>query len=177
MFSYGGWLDWSGFFVEGQPITSGNARDVALYYGVSFGIRSNSLPTGGSASWNGVMVATDISGAGREHIFQGDADLSINFASPTLGCPSPPCVDLSFSNVWGTDGTRRRGTTWSDMPVTRPSDPPLGRKGTPADRWGEFSGTNAQGETAGRFYGPAHEEAGGTFNYDDLVGAYGLKRQ
>ena len=164
-FGYGGWLDHSGFFVEGLPIALDDAHGVALYYGLSFGTASNSPPTSGSASWNGVMVATDVEGAGRENIIQGDAALSIDFGATT--------VDLSFSNVWDlTAGTTRRGTTWSDMPVTAA---------------GRFSGTNAQGETAGRFYGPVpgapdytgpgHEEAGGTFTYDDLVGAYGLKRQ
>ena len=152
--SYGGWLAYSWFRVEGRPITLGNARDVSLYYGLSTGIASNSHPTSGSAQWNGVMVATDVSGAGRGHIIQGDAALEVDFDATT--------VDLSFSNIWDTAGNPRRGTTWSDMPVTAA---------------GAFSGTNAQGETEGRFYGPNHEEAGGTFTYDDLVGAYGLKRQ
>ena len=60
-----------------------------------------------------------------------------------------------------TAGTTRQSTYWI-MPVTND---------------GAFSGTNPDGETAGRFYGPEHEEAGGTFTYDDLAGAYGLKRQ
>jgi len=155
VFGYGGWLDYSGFLVAGETVTSGVARDVSLYYGLSTGIASNSRPTGGSARWNGVMVATDVSGAGRENVIQGDAELSVDFVTTT--------VDLSFSDVRDlTTGRERRGTTWSDMPVMAA---------------GEFSGTNAQGETAGRFYGPGHEEAGGTFTYDDLAGAYGLKRQ
>ena len=155
VFSYGGWLDHSWFRVEGRPITLGNARSVSLYYGLSAGIASNSRPTtGGSARWNGVMVATDVSGAGRENVIQGDAALAVDFGAAT--------VYLSFSNVWDTEGDRRRGTAWSNMPVTDS---------------GTFSGTNVQGETAGRFYGPGHEEAGGTFTYDDLAGAYGLKRQ
>ena len=154
-FGYGGWLDHSAFSVEGLTGTSGVFRGISAYYGVSGGIASNSRPTGGSASWNGVMIATDVSGAGRENIVQGDAALSIDF--------SATAVDLSFSNVRDlATGATRRGMTWSDMPVTNA---------------GEFSGTDAQGETAGRFYGPAHEEAGGTFTYDDLAGAYGLRRQ
>ena len=101
------------------------------------------------------MVAADVAGAGRENIIQGDAALSIDFGAAT--------VDLSFSNVRDlTAGTTRPGTAWSDMPVTAS---------------GEFSGTNAQGETAGRFYGPGHEEAGGTFTCSDPTGAYGLKRE
>ena len=154
-FGYGGWLDYSAFSAEGLTGTSGRLRGISAYYGVSGGIPSNSRPTGGSASWNGVMVATDVEGAGRENIIQGDADLSVDFGAAT--------VDLSFSNVRDlTAGTARTGTTWSDMPVTAA---------------GEFSGTNPRGETAGRFYGPGHEEAGGTFTYDDLAGAYGLRRQ
>ena len=161
VFGYGGWLDYSGFFVEGLPILSGDARGISVYYGVSTGVASHSRPTGGSASWIGVMVATDVSGPGRENIIQGDADLSIHSdVIPT--CIDPPCVSLSFSNVWDNRGQSRPGTTWWAMPVTAA---------------GRFSGTNRQGETEGRFYGPAHEEAGGTFTYDDLVGAYGLKRQ
>ena len=156
VFGYGGWLDYSGFLVAGETATSGVARDVTLYYGLSTGIASNSRPTGGSARWNGVMVATDVSGAGRENVIQGDAELSVDFGAPAT-------VDLSFSDVRDlTTGTERPGTTWSDMPVMAA---------------GEFSGTNARGETAGRFYGPGHEEVGGTFTYDDLAGAYGLKRQ
>ena len=160
VFGYGGWLDYSGFFVEGLPLTSGDGHGISVYYGVSTGVASNSQPTGGSASWIGVMVATDVSGPGRENIIQGDAALSIGFdVTPTC---IAPCVSLSFSNVWDNRGQSRPGTTWWTMPVT-------------VD--GEFSGTNRQGETAGRFYGPEHEEAGGTFAYDDLVGAYGLKRR
>ena len=155
VFGYGGWLDYSGFLVEGTTITSGTTRDISLYYGLSTGIASSSRPTGGSARWSGVMVATDVSGAGREDIIQGDAALSVDFGAAT--------VDLSFSNVRDlTAGATRPGTAWNDMPVTAA---------------GAFSGTNAQGETAGRFYGPRHQEAGGTFTYDDLTGAYGLKRQ
>ena len=159
VFGYGGWLDWSGFFVQGIPMTSGDAHGVSLYYGASIGIASNSRPTqppGGSATgtWNGVMVATDVSGPGRENIIQGDAALSVVFATNTAG--------LVFSNVRDlTAGAAREGTGWS-MAV-QPD--------------GTFSGTNVQGETTGRFYGTGHEEAGGTFNYDDLVGAYGLRRQ
>ena len=154
-FGYGGWLDYSAFSVQGLAARSGGLRGTAGYYGVSAGIPSNSRPTSGSASWNGVMVATDVAGAGRENIIQGDADLSVDFGAVT--------VDLSFSNVRDlTTGTARTGTTWSDVSVTNA---------------GEFSGTNVQGETAGRFYGPGHEEAGGTFTYDDLAGAYGLRRQ
>ena len=165
VFDYGGWLDYSGFLVEGVPITLGDESDVYLYFGRSIGIASGSRPTSGSVSWNGVMVATDVSGAGRENIIQGEADLSIDFGAQT--------VDLSFSKVQDlTAGTTRPDTMWRDMPVTAA---------------GAFTGTNAQGETQGRFYGPVpgapgytgpgHEEAGGTFTYDDLVGAYGLKRR
>ena len=154
-FGYGGWLEHSAFSVQGLVATSVGLRGASGYYGVSGGIASNSRPTGGSASWNGVMVATDVEGEGRESIIQGDADLSVDFGAAT--------VDLSFSNVRDlTAGTARTGTTWSDMPVTAS---------------GVFSGTNPRGETAGRFYGPGHEEAGGTFTYDDLAGAYGLRRQ
>ena len=101
------------------------------------------------------MVATDVSGAGRENIIQGDAALSVDFRVGN--------VDLSFTNVWDlTERATRPGTTWNEMLINTA---------------GQFSGTNAQGETAGRFYGQMHQEAGGTFTYDDLTGAYGLVRQ
>ena len=156
VFGYGGWLDYSGFLAEGRTVTSGPARGISEYYGLSTGIESKSRPTGGNARWNGVMVATDVSGDGRENVIRGDAALTVDFGAPTT-------VDLSFWNVQDlTAGAIRHGMAWTDMPVT------------PA---GTFSGTDARGETAGRFYGPGHQEAGGTFIYDDLAGAYGLKRQ
>ena len=156
VFGYGGWLDYSGFLAEGRTVTSGPARGISEYYGLSTGIESKSRPTGGSARWNGVMVATDVSGDGRENVIRGDAALSVDFDAPTT-------VDLSFSNVQDlTSGAIRPGMAWTDMPVT------------PA---GDSRGRDARGETAGRFYGPGHQEAGGTFIYDDLAGAYGLKRQ
>ena len=155
-FGYGGMLEHSAFFAEGSTITSGDFRGVTLYAGVSVGLPSGSRPTGVEARWSGVMVATDVVGEGRGNRIQGDADMTYDFDSIT--------ADLLFSRISDLEtGNRRPDIRWDDMPVL------------PEGVFGSLE--RHQGETLGRFYGPGHVEAGGTFTHGDLSGAYGMKRQ
>ncbi len=152
---YGGVLDHSMFFSVSVMGTSGDFSGSSWYYGASFGLPASGPDLTTDARWSGVMVGTDVEGENRGTLVRGNADLSLDFDTAT--------VDLTFSNVRErTSGRELPGITWSDMPVVDVNT---------------FSGRNARGETAGRSYGAGHVEAGGTFRYDELVGAYGMKRQ
>ena len=154
LFGYGAWLEHSVFAATGETITSGDFRGLTGYVGVSAGLPSGSRPTGGKGRWSGAMVATDVIGEGRGNYIQGDADMTYDF--DTLR------ADLTFSRIADLNtGAKRPNIRWDDMPVL-----PEG-----------VFGSTQEGETLGRFYGPGHVEAGGTFTHGDLSGAYGMKRQ
>lgn len=153
---YGGLLEYSMFNAGGSTITSGDLRGVTGYRGLSVGLPSGSRPTGVEARWSGVMVATDTVGEGRGNRIQGDSDMTYDFDNFT--------VDLLFSRISDLEtGNRRPDIRWDDMPVL------------PDGLFGSLE--RPQSETLGRFYGPGHVEAGGTFTHGDLSGAYGMKRQ
>lgn len=157
VYSYGGWMRHNVFTVQEVTLASGIAKGLGLYYGFSIGVASNAppSPTGGSATWSGVMVGMDNAGADRGNVIQGDAGITVDFDALH--------ADVAFTNVHDlTAGTMRDGNTWNDAPITSQ---------------GTFSGANGPEDTVtGRFYGPGHEEAGGVFEYDGITGAFGASR-
>lgn len=77
----------------------------------------------------------------------GGADLVFDAATSTLDMTLTP------------EG--RGNLTWYDVPVSR----------------GEFRVTDILNRMVGRFYGPDNEEAGGVFERNNLVGAFGASRE
>ena len=158
---YGGWLDHSFFVAEFNRINDGVLENTPFNYSYSIGDATGSNPTAedGSGTWTGVMVGGDVSAtAARGNRIQGDAEITIaDFADPK--------ATVAFTNIYDLDDRGPRADmTWSDIPVTD----------------GGF-GTAPSGATKdvieGSFYGPNHEEVGGIFERDQVLGAFGAARQ
>ena len=71
-----------------------------------------------------------------------------------------PDVDIAFTSVVDIRGRARAGRHWESVPVVQ----------------GAFRARNMAGSVEGRFYGSDHGEAGGIFEYDQLLGAFGGSR-
>lgn len=95
------------------------------------------------------MVGIDIRPAQHGNQVRGDA--SIEFM---LSRPNDPRVSISFSNI---DGASTPRMNWSDIDVGQ-------------------NGIFDQEGINGSFYGPNHEEVGGTFHAYDVVGAFGASK-
>ena len=118
---------------------------------VSFGDfpATDPAPIGGGV-WRGAMVGID--GATRERI-EGDAEIGIDdFARPD--------VDIALTGIRDAGGRVRADLVWKDIPMAR----------------GHFQARDTTGSIEGRFFGSNHEEVGGIFRRDRLVGAFGGSR-
>lgn len=151
VFGYGGWLDHRSFDVAYLRGT-----DYLATGGASVGVRtgSNPSPAGikGSATWLGSMVG-GATGARNGAMYQGGAGLEYYFDRQTL--------DVVFFRIVNlTTGAARANIRWDDLPV----------------RGGQFRQSGAH-KVRGSFYGPGHAEAGGVFDTQGIVGAFGVKRQ
>jgi len=151
---YGGWLDSSAFAIQ----RSTDARDaedatVALALATSIGAAAGTNPVSGTATWAGVMVGWDVgSGPTRGNAINGHAGITVDFANAD--------VDVAFTNIFDLETvlTRSSPIEWTDIDIKR----------------GVFH--DAPGSIQGRFYGTNHEEVGGVFERDDIVGAFGARR-
>ena len=154
-YGFGGWLDHSFFVIESGEVTDGPAllEGAGLMYGYSLGTATGSNPTAtGRATWSGVMVGMDAMAGGAP--VQGDAEI-------TFEDLSSPMVDVEFSSVHNLVS----GTTYDDMSWTGM---------TPTD--GRFEGGTGTSTIQGQFYGADHQEVGGTFAHDGILGAFGASR-
>ncbi len=148
---YGAWMSHNLF---GAFVGETTIRGIYFFetgYGMSVGNKSGSLPAT-SATYEGVMLGVDSSGANRGEHLEGNALLEFR---ASVGDAR---MDVSFTNIRGrsTDGSYE-DIEWGDQRV-------------------ENDGTFDWGTINGSFYGPDHEEVGGTFSTDDLMGAYGARR-
>ena len=152
VYGYGGWLNESGFAIATMRFSGGQLDGVRLFYtgsvGYSPGTNPNELDGGGT--WNGAMLGVDTSS--RERV-EGAATIDIdNFSNPD--------VDVEFTEVETASGQSRSDITWVDIPLHD----------------GNF-GTGSDGNSIeGRFYGSTHQEVGGVFERDYLLGAFGAHR-
>ncbi len=153
----GGWLDHNFFAVQLEGVThdTSNGADVAALeagYAYSIGNATGTNPAlSGNATWRGGMVGGSV-GSDRR-LVRGDATLTLDMAQMAM--------DVAFTNVRdaGT-GQSRADMMWDGLAVTN----------------GTF-GTGSQGDSIqGRFYGPNHEEVGGIFERDQMIGAFGAGR-
>lgn len=104
----------------------------------------------GGGVWRGAMVGIDA--AIRERI-EGDAKIEIDdFARPD--------IDISLTGIRDPRGRTRADLLWQDIPMVR----------------GHFQARDTEGSIEGRFFGSDHEEVGGIFRRDRLVGAFGGSR-
>ena len=157
--SLGGWLDYSAFGAEVNSIVSGVSDGVDLRGTIwggaySLGDATGTTPAFGNATWTGTMVGGDTSStANRGNRIQGDATLTFDLSQRDL--------DVAFTNIRDIDAGRQHGNiAWQNIPVLS----------------GSFS-TGLDGNSIdGRFYGPNHEEVGGIFERNQIIGAFGAKR-
>ncbi|MDE0332813.1 MAG: hypothetical protein OXL41_13200 [Nitrospinae bacterium] len=151
---YGAWMVSNGF-----GVLWGNSRfnegSIESGFGYSIGAMSRSLPLG-NTTYNGLMVGVD-TGANRGDQIQGDAklDFKLNFPPHERYAPN---MNVFFSNIRNLrTGASYRNIEWTDGSVAE-------------------NGTFDWGSINGSFYGPNHEEVGGSFNRNGIAGAFGGKR-
>ena len=149
--SYGGWLEHSAFTIrlEGFKHAASGLNDL-YYVSHSFG-KSSARNPGTSATWEGVMVGTT---KDYSHIVQGDA--TIEYAMDT-----PNAVSITFDNIKNFNTNTDAATTRIDWPSV-----PLEN--------GVFRAVDES--VRGHFYGNNHEEVGGVFDKNRIVGSFGSLR-
>ena len=162
-----GWMQYSKFAIQINSITDGFIQTRRYYrdftgqryaVGSSVGQLSGTNPVEGNATWEGVMVGGKISDTPEiGDPLRGDATLTFDFADATL--------DVTFTNVRTLSIAREPATyddmTWENLAV----------------RDGRFGGGFDEPTIEGRFYGPNHEEVGGIFQRNRIVGAFGAQRE
>lgn len=156
--AYGGWLQHSFFVIEAGKVAEGLLEGTPIIYSYSVGDASNTNPeaAGGSGTWSGVMVGADVSQtATRGNLIQGNAEITIaGFADPQ--------VDISFTQIFDLKTeTQRSDMTWAGIEVTA----------------GGFASGADGNSIGGQFYGSNHEEVGGIFERDHVLGAFGAERE
>ena len=174
--SYGGWLDYSAFGVNGILFTGGELEEWILLYAYSYGEGASSTnPAAGTATWTGIMTGVDVSVSETTgNTIQGQARIDFDLEGellPTLqGDYYYQTVDIAFTQVYDLDAaTRRPDMRWNRIRVED----------------GSFSTVElVSGRIEGRFYGPNHEEVGGVFesrgspSYSyNIIGAFGASRE
>ena len=117
----------------------------------SLGVATGTNPVSGSATWTGTVIGVDIDVFGRGRALRGSAEINVDFADAD--------VDMAFTYMrYHLEGNiTRSDMTWNDLPLNA----------------GEFGSDTIQGV----FYGPNHEEVGGVFRRDGLLGAFGGTRE
>ena len=145
--TYGGWDDNNFFAIQHYTETIGNnvTFEIQTY---SVGDASETRPTEGSGRWSGTMVGSHTQ---MNYIVQGSANIRINsFSDNTL-------TILSLFDI-------KRLDTGADVPN-------LDWTAVPIDADGTFASDS--GDVRGTFYGADHEEIGGVFKRDNIIGAFG----
>ena len=147
---YGAWM---GHNIFGAFVGETTIRGIyfEMGFGMSAGNKSRSLPAT-SATYEGVMLGVDSSGANRGEHVEGNALLEFR---ASVGDAR---MDVSFTNIRG----RSAGGSYEDIEWL--------------NRRVENDGIFDWGTINGSFYGPNHEEVGGTFSTGDLMGAYGARK-
>ena len=150
---YGGWLDHSVFIVQRQTAMISN-EEISFFSAYSFGNASGRNPTR-NAKWNGVMVGVVKDGG---DIVQGDATLQWDQGTPNV-------VGGLFNNI----KNLTEGVDFTEPLMTLNSIPLVGG--------GRFESDDAflvgSGSIHGNFYGDNLEEAGGVFDTESIIGAFG----
>ena len=151
--SYGGWLQDSVFVIERQSAMRGGEM-VTRLASYSFGDAAETNPTGtGSATWRGVMIGVH---SNTNHLVQGVAEIEIFNLSL-----SNNFADVTFNSVKNLhNGAAIDTFGWANLPLMD----------------GGFGTSSQNGSISGNFYGDGHEEVGGIFDRNDIIGAFGAKR-
>ena len=154
--TYGGWLDDSVFAIQTITVMTDNDTEATLLHSYSFGNVSETSPTGtGGAEWQGVMVGMNE----ERQVVQGNATIDIDdFANPDIDVLFDNIINLNDENVTISD------MNWNNLTLTD----------------GAFNNNGdtdpANGSIQGVFYGTAHNEVGGIFDRENIIGAFGAIR-
>ena len=146
-----GELDYSMFLVG---TVSGDPGALPLVYD-SAGLFLATNPVEGGARWDGQVAGIE-SSAG-----DSGASMILGDAAVILTDFDDPRVDVIFSRMQDLDtGSSREDMSWLGLRV--------------AD--GVFFAQDGSSSISGRFYGPQQQEVGGTFDRNQIVGAFGASR-
>lgn len=117
----------------------------------SLGVATGTNPVSGSATWTGSVVGVDTHVIERGRAFGGKAEINVDFVDADVDVAFTYFTFHSEVNNWRPD------MIWNDLPLND----------------GEFGSETIHGI----FYGPNHEEVGGVFRRDGLVGSFGGARE
>ena len=152
--AYGGWMVHNYFLAVWGDYSDPTYPSAEVGVGLSIGNATGTHPAVG-ATYNGVMLGVITAEGGTQGDgVEGDATLEFSMANP-----GGAQMDVSFTNITNreTSGASYADIEWTDLEV-------------------QGDGTFDTGNLHGLFYGPNHEEVGGTFNRGGVTGAYGAKR-
>lgn len=155
--TYGGWLEHNAFAVEVLSSPSVASPREALIGTYSYGNSPGTNPadvTGRTATWKGAVVGADLSTTPQTNAIHGTATVEVDFSSSN--------VDVTFSNLidLNSPGRSLANMGWTDLPLSG----------------GKFSDGSGANQIRGSFYGPSHEEVGGVFERNQILGAFGAVR-
>lgn len=161
--AYGAWMDHAAFFASrliSPPEPDGTPYVIS--YGEVFGtVSEEPLPAEGTATWRGAMVGQNVTTHDR---YIGAANLVATFGAPHW-------IDIYFSGIANVE----TGATHEDISFERTTLTP--RSEFLAWQPGDVTYDEAPIYVRGRLLGLNHAEAAGVFGYNELIGAFGAKRQ
>lgn len=131
-----------GAFVISHVRSPGGTFDIAIAN--SAGDSTYENPPGGTAAWSGIVGAHTYAG----DRVAGNADLTVDFTAMDL--------DVDFTALTGESGRTYTDMGWQNLAMED----------------GGFASGTAGDSIEGRFYGPNHDEAGGIFERDGMVGGF-----
>ena len=146
------YLEYGGWLEHSMFYLTVSEQDGGFHAGAySLGTATGTSPVSGSATWTGSVIGVDTHVIGRGRALGGKAEINVDFAEAV--------VDVAFTVM----GYHLEGNiihpdiTWDDLPLDA----------------GEFGSDTIHGV----FYGPNHEEVGGVFRRDGLLGTFGGERE
>lgn len=155
--AWGAWLEHSGFGVEtgsGSVDDDGTIVEASYRVGIAAGDLTGSVP-GGTAMWEGGMVAAPVTGEHKDFVIVGGAELTFDLATTT--------IDALFIG------------RYHDIEASHLTVPPVQFDDVPVSSSGTFGAGSTGDRISGGFYGPDHAETAGVFEQSNLVGAFGAK--
>lgn len=151
--AYGAWMDDGVFWLQSHRVRDAERQTTAYEaYGTTLGNATGErLMSSGTAMWTGIMVGGS---AAASEAYHGNAEITVNFADAD--------VDVAFTNIHELrTGAAQNDIMFNDVPLTPD---------------GFASGARPGNRIAATFYGADHAEVGGTFEHDDVFGAFGARK-
>lgn len=154
--AWGGWLKRGFFAVSAFGRESlDEVRSHSGFLAIAQGETPATNPPSGSACWTGAMLGIDVSGTSTHgNRVRGKASIDVDDLHYLN-------VDIVFTEVVDLATNQRRSDMqWWGIPLFD----------------GAFEASTNADRISGQFYGPEHEEVGGTFQWHEILGAFGAVR-